>query len=76
MRVVYANNMAPGVGVVLCGWPGVCCAVRELFETLKVCVQVCVCVKSVVSGAGFFFFFSKVLSVFKRKIVREETRLK
>lgn len=74
MRVVYANNMAPGVGVVLCGWPGVCCAVRELFETLKVCVCRCVCVKSVLSGAGFFF--SKVLSVFKRKIVREETRLK
>lgn len=46
MRLVYANNMAPG-GVGVVKWfyvAGTGCAVRELFETLQVYVQVCVCV--------------------------------
>lgn len=56
MRVVYANNMAPGVGVVKC--LSVC--------TLKHCrcVYVGVCVKSILS-AGFSFL--KMLSLFKGK---------
>lgn len=53
MRVLYANNMAPGVGVVKCLSVCVC----EYFETLQVCV--CVCVKSILS-AGFSFFKSVV----------------
>lgn len=50
MRVLYANNMAPGVGVVKCLSVCVC----EYFQTLQVCR--CVCEKHF---KCWFFFFQK-----------------
>lgn len=72
MRVVYANNMAPGALEWSSGSMWVARAVLCV-SCLKHCRCVCrcVCVKSILSGAGFFFF-AKVLSVFKRKTMQGE----